>query len=59
LITKILYDSTLTSQLDSTMEKVNSGLEDARKAAETIDNSWVLNVFSGKNEKKKKKQPEQ
>jgi phospholipid/cholesterol/gamma-HCH transport system substrate-binding protein len=56
IITKILYDSALAYQLDSTMIKVNSGLDEAKKAAETIDNSWVLNVFSGKKEKKKNNQ---
>lgn len=61
LITKILYDSTLAYQLDSTMTKIDSGLKEAQEAAETIDNSWVLKLFSGKKEKKgkKKKQPEQ
>jgi phospholipid/cholesterol/gamma-HCH transport system substrate-binding protein len=54
IITKILYDSTLANQLDSTMLKVNSGLDEAKKAAATIDNSWVLNVFSGKKEKNRK-----
>lgn len=54
LITRLLYDSTLSYQLDSTIKKANSGLDEAKKAAKTIDNSWMLNVFSGKNEKKKK-----
>jgi phospholipid/cholesterol/gamma-HCH transport system substrate-binding protein len=48
VVQKLLYDTTLSNNLDLTMEKVNLSLEEAKNAAETIHNSWVLNVFSGK-----------
>ncbi len=51
---KLLYDSTFASSLDVTLKKVNTGLEEITTTAESIDNSWIINLFS-KDKKNKKK----
>lgn len=46
IIHKLIYDTVISQQLDSSLIKVNTGLDEAKRAAETIHNSWVLNLFS-------------
>jgi len=53
VVNKLIYDTTLANDLDTTMIKLNDGIDEARRAASTIDNSWILNVFSKKNKKQK------
>lgn len=48
----LLYDSSLSQQLDTIFNRIDTSLVQAGKAAETIDNSWLLNLFSGKKNKK-------
>lgn len=45
----MLYDSSLSQELDTIIRKIDTGLVQAGKAAETIDNSWLLRLFSKKN----------
>ena len=54
IINKLLYDSVFASDLDKTMNNLNQGLDQAKDAAETIDDSWILNVFSKKKNKNRK-----
>ena len=54
VINKLIYDTIWSHQLDTTMVKLNDGIDEAKQAASTIDNSWILNVFS-KNKKEKSK----
>lgn len=54
VINKLIYDTSMTNNLDSTLSKINTGLDEAKLAAETVHRSWLLNLFSKdkKNEKK-------
>lgn len=48
----LLYDSSLSQQLDTIFNRIDTSLVQAGKAAETIDNSWLLRLFSKKRNKK-------
>lgn len=52
VINKLLYDSVMANDLGLTVKKVNAGLDEARQAAKTIHNSWALNLFSKKKNRK-------
>ncbi|MCB2197231.1 MAG: MCE family protein [Bacteroidetes bacterium] len=54
VINKLIYDTVLSYKLDTTMVKLNQGIDEAKQAASTIDNSWILNVFSKKDKKRDK-----
>jgi len=53
LIHEMVYDSTMTGDVDNTIDKVNVGIDEVVRTAETIRKSWIMNLFSGKNKKKK------
>jgi len=47
----LLYDSSLGHELDTILKKIDTGLVQVEEAAETIDNSWLLRLFSKKRNK--------
>ncbi len=46
-VKKLLYDSTMANNIDSSIIVLNKRLDEAKEAIETIEKSWILNVFSG------------
>lgn len=46
IITRLVYDNNMADQLDTAIEKADAGIEEVMKAAETIENSWIFNLFS-------------
>ena len=55
IIQKLLYDSTLSSNIDTAVYNINNSIDIVTETAESIRNSWIINVFSGKKRIKKKK----
>lgn len=53
LLTRIAYDTLMADNIDTTIVKIRNSVDDVEKAAETIDNSWIFNLFS-KNRNKSK-----
>lgn len=53
LLTRIAYDTVMADNIDTTIVKIRNSVDDVEKAAETIDNSWIFNLFS-KNRNKSK-----
>ncbi len=53
LVHKLIYDSLFTNKVDSTINNVNSGIGAVIGSAESIEESWIVNLFSGKNESKR------
>ncbi|MFW5822046.1 MAG: MlaD family protein [Tangfeifania sp.] len=54
ILKRLAYDSVMADNIDTTVLKINKSVDDVVDAAETIDNSWIFNLFS-KNRNKKKK----
>ena len=48
---RIVYDTAMANNIDTTIIRVNNGIDEVMNLAETLDDSWVLNLFSGKNKK--------
>jgi phospholipid/cholesterol/gamma-HCH transport system substrate-binding protein len=60
-LSRLIHDNELGLKVDTTLSKVDEGIVEVTKAAETVSNSWIFRLFS-KNKKKKveeKKQPVQ
>jgi len=55
LAQKLAYDSTLIKQVDSTINNLNSGIDEIEKTAQAIRESWILNIFSGRKNKRQTK----
>jgi len=53
LISKILYDTSLTKEVDSTLARANQSMEELGAAASAVEEAWIINLFS-KDDKKKK-----
>lgn len=53
LVNKVLYDTMLTYQIDTTILNVNSGIDEIVETAQAIEDSWIVNLFSKKKKKKK------
>jgi phospholipid/cholesterol/gamma-HCH transport system substrate-binding protein len=53
LMYRLAYDSVMANNIDTTIAKVSNSVEDVVGAANTLENSWVFNLFS-KNKNKKK-----
>lgn len=49
LINRLVYDTRMAAKIDTTLENANRGIEKAADAAETVEKSWLLNLFSGNN----------
>lgn len=56
LLHEMVYDSTLTGNVDNTIYNLNTGVEEVVKTADAIRKSWILNLFSRKNKKKNKQE---
>ncbi len=52
IVHKLVYDSLMANNIDTTLLKVNSGIDDVKEAANTIENSWIFNLFSKKEKDK-------
>lgn len=48
-ISRLVYDTKLADKIDTTLVNANHGIEKATKAAETVEKSWLINLFSGNN----------
>lgn len=53
-VNKLLTDSVFADSLDVTLQKINTGVVEVTQTAESLKNSWILNLFSGKRKDKKK-----
>ena len=53
LLYKLAYDSVMTGNIDTTIAKISTGIDDVVEAANTLEKSWVFNLFSKNREKKK------
>jgi phospholipid/cholesterol/gamma-HCH transport system substrate-binding protein len=53
LLTRIAYDTVMADNIDTTIVKISNSVEDLERAAETIDRSWIFNLFSKKRSKSK------
>lgn len=49
---RLVYDTVMANNIDTTVLKVNNSIDDIQNAANTIEQSWIFNLFS-KNKKKK------
>lgn len=53
LLYKLAYDSVMADNINTTIAKVNTSIDDVVGAANALENSWVFNLFSkNKGEKK-------
>lgn len=57
-VNKMLTDSTFADSLDVTLQNINTGVTEVTQTAESLKNSWILNLFSGNKKKDKKKSSE-
>ena len=48
IIPKLLHDSIFSSEVDTTLYKANQAINKMEETAESIENSWIVNLFSGK-----------
>lgn len=46
IASRVVYDTVLANQLDTTIVKVNKGIDDLQDAANTVEHSWIFNLFS-------------
>ena len=46
IVNRLVYDTILANQLDTTIIKVNNGVDDLQDAANTVEHSWIFNLFS-------------
>jgi phospholipid/cholesterol/gamma-HCH transport system substrate-binding protein len=53
LLYRAAYDSAMADNIDTSVVRISNSVDDVVKAAETIDNSWIFNLFS-KNKNKRK-----
>jgi len=53
LLNRLVYDDEMAQHLDTTLVKAGTGIDEVAKTAETIRDSWILNLFSGRNKKNK------
>jgi phospholipid/cholesterol/gamma-HCH transport system substrate-binding protein len=53
LLTRIAYDTVMADNIDTTIVKISNSVDDVERAAETIDRSWIFNLFSKKRSKSK------
>jgi phospholipid/cholesterol/gamma-HCH transport system substrate-binding protein len=54
VMNKVLYDTMLAYQIDTTIINVNTGIGEIVETAQAIEDSWIVNLFSKKKKKKKK-----
>ena len=54
LMHRLVYDSTMAEQVDTTITMVGNSVDDVAQTAETIGDSWIFRLFSGRHKKKHK-----
>lgn len=47
IINKFLYDSTFATEVDTTVVKLNSAIENLMQTSDKIRTSWIFNLFPG------------
>jgi phospholipid/cholesterol/gamma-HCH transport system substrate-binding protein len=50
IVSRLVYDSTLSYTIDSTITNLNNGIDQLESTAKVIEESWILGLFSGKND---------
>lgn len=53
LVSRLVYDQEMAEHVDTAIVKANMGIEQVMEAAETIETSWIFNLFSKRNKNKK------
>ena len=53
-INKLLTDSVFADSLQIVLSKLNRSLDEVSEAADAVEQSWIIRIFSKKNKKKKK-----
>ncbi len=56
LLQMLLYDESLTYEVDTAVSKLDDGVRGVIDVAETVEGSWLFNIFSSNKDKKKKEQ---
>lgn len=51
VLNRLVYDKEMAQQLDTTVIKAGRGIDEVARTAESIRESWILNLFSGRNKK--------
>jgi phospholipid/cholesterol/gamma-HCH transport system substrate-binding protein len=54
LVTRLVYDSIMAENADTAVSKLGGSIDDLVKTSQAVRESWVLNLFSGRNKKKNK-----
>jgi phospholipid/cholesterol/gamma-HCH transport system substrate-binding protein len=52
LLYRLAYDSVMAENIDTTVIKINKSVDDIEDAANTLENSWIFNLFSKNRDKK-------
>ena len=52
LISRLIHDREMAENVDTAIVKVNAGIEEVMEAAETIETSWIFNLFSKRKKNK-------
>ena len=53
LIHRLVYDENMAENVDTAIAKVDIGVDEVVQTAEAIRESWILNLFSGRNRNKR------
>jgi phospholipid/cholesterol/gamma-HCH transport system substrate-binding protein len=53
LLNRLVYDREMAQHVDTTIVKVGQGVDEVVETAESIRESWILNLFSGRNKRNK------
>ncbi|MCG6188356.1 MlaD family protein [Maribellus maritimus] len=56
IIQRLVYDSVMADNIDTAIVKVNYGIDNVAEAADAIESSWLLNLFSKKRKDREKDQ---
>lgn len=59
MIDKLLTDTLMAREVEMTIRNIREGSESIEGAVNTIENSWLLNLFSGNDDEKKKAESKQ
>jgi phospholipid/cholesterol/gamma-HCH transport system substrate-binding protein len=53
-IGKLLTDTVMAQQVETSINNINRGTQDLEETVQKVNNSWLLNLFGGKDKDKKK-----
>ena len=54
IVQKLLYDTTISMEIDTAVHGLNNGIDVVVETADAIKSSWIITLFSGKKKKKKR-----